>query len=126
MLGHRQGKGGSNREAGAAKNSRLQSLIGAPSLENGDTGVSQGLVDLRVSQIPVTISSSMSPNCSSIPRNSPAIWLKINKNQTKNLAWDKQLCGSIPVAVKVWGSYKLLLRGLESTSQILMVSDASN
>lgn len=86
MLDRREVKGGSNGEDGNAKSLRSQSLIGAPSLENGDTGVSQVLEDLRVSHVPVTISSSVSPNCSFIPRNSSAIWLKINKTQTKNLA----------------------------------------
>lgn len=46
MLDHREVKGGSNREAETAKDLGLQSLLRAPSLENGNTGVSQ---------IPVTI-----------------------------------------------------------------------
>lgn len=51
MLDHREVKGGSNREAGPAKSLRLQSLTGAPSVENGDTSVSQVLGDLSASQI---------------------------------------------------------------------------
>lgn len=45
MLDHRKVKGGSNREAGIAKSFGLQSLVRAPSLENGGTGVSQVLGD---------------------------------------------------------------------------------
>lgn len=75
----------------------MQSLLGAPSLENGDTEVSQVLGDAGVSQISVTISSLMSPNCSLIPRNNSAIWLKINRNQAKSLAWDNQLRGNVHV-----------------------------
>lgn len=56
-LDHREVKGGSNREAGAAKGLGLQSPIAAPSLENGDTGVSQVLGDTGLCEIPVTISS---------------------------------------------------------------------
>lgn len=43
MLDHREVKEGSDREAGTVKSSELQSFIDAPSLENGDTGVSQVL-----------------------------------------------------------------------------------
>lgn len=43
MLDHREVKEGSAREAGTVERLELRSFIDAPSVENGDTGISQVL-----------------------------------------------------------------------------------